>query len=540
MKVIGIIMVDLESSPLGTRSRLSDMLAGVPLLRRTLERAARATRMERRFVVVPAPQAGAVADLAAGLPVTLETYSGQSPAYRDLVTAGRLWGLDGWRGGVGGLCAFDEEVHVPAAAALAARENADVVVSIPAAAGMIDPGLIDALIDHYAREGHIFRMTFAQAPPGLAPIVLARTLLEELAPSGQPPGAVLTYKPGKPIPDLTGREACYRGATEIIEAGGRLLGDTRRSFDRLERMIHAIGPDGDALAASRWLRDADATFVADYPAEIEIELTSHDPWQGGSLLHPGTKDVPDRGSIDVELVRKAVEGCSAWDDVRVVLGGFGDPLAHPQFGEMVRMIRAAGAAAIAVRTSGLIRTREIDDAIFETPVDVLEVMLDAATPDGYRRVHGTDGFDAAMNCCGTWLQRRHENRRVRPLIVPSMVKANETLAEMEAFFDGWTERHGTALLTGYSHRAGQLADRSVVHMAPPQRVACRRTFSRTLVLADGSVTTCDQDFAGKQVPGNVSRDSISSIWRSEVMRRLRCDDRSLTMLCATCTEWHRP
>ena len=107
VKAIGIVMVDLERSPLGTRSRLNDMLAGVPLLRRTLERASRATRMERLFIVAPAPQAGAVADLAAGLAVTLETYSGQPPAYRELVTAGRMWGLDGWRGGVGCRCAFD-------------------------------------------------------------------------------------------------------------------------------------------------------------------------------------------------------------------------------------------------------------------------------------------------------------------------------------------------------------------------------------------------------------------------------------------------
>ena len=540
MKAIGIVMVDLERSPLGTRSRLNDMLAGVPLLRRTLERASRATRMERLFIVAPAPQAGAVADLAAGLAVTLETYSGQPPAYRELVTAGRMWGLDGWRGGVGGLCAFDEDVHVPAAAALAARENADVVVSIPAAAAMIDPCLIDSLIEHYDKEGHIFRMTFAQAPPGLAPVVLAKTLLEELAPSGQPPGAVLTYKPGKPIPDLTGREACYRGATEIIEAGGRLIGDTRRSFERLERLITAVGPDADALTASRWLRDFDSTFVGEHPAEIEIELTTVDPWRGGSLLRPGSKHVPERGAIDMETVRKAVEGCAEWDDVRVVLGGFGEPLVHPQFGEIVHMIRDAGAAAIAVRTSGLIRSAEIYAALFETPVDVLEVMLDAATAAGYRRVHGMDGFDTAMTTCGAWLQRRHENRTVRPLIVPSMVKANETLPEMEAFFDGWTERHGTVLLSGYSHRAGQLEDRSVCGMAPPQRAACRRTFSRLVVLANGLVTTCDQDFAGRQIIEDVRRDSIRTIWQGEALARIRSDDLSKTSLCTGCTEWHRP
>jgi len=540
MKTIGVIMVDLERSPLGTRSRLGDMLAGVPLLRRTVERATRAAAVNHWFAIVPTAQARAAGDLLAGLPITLETFSGEPPAYSELVAAGRVWALDGWRGGIGGLCAFDEDTHVPAAAALAAREKADIVVGVPAAAALIDARLIDAMVHHFVSEGHVYRITFTQAPPGLAPVVLARTLLEELAPSGQPPGAMLTYMPSKPMPDLTGREACHRGETEIIEAGGRLLGDTRRSFDRLSRLIAAVGPDAGALACCRWLRDHESTFVAECPAEIEIELTTVDPWQGGSILRPGSGQVPERGTIDLAPVRAVMEGIAGWDDVRVVLGGFGEPLAHPEFGSIVKMIREAGAAAIALRTSGLHRSAEIEAAIFETPVDVVEVMLDAATAETYRAVQGLDGFGRAMDTVGDWIRRRQAERRVRPLIVPSMIKAKETLHEMEAFVDGWTERQGAVLLTGYSHFAGQLPDRSVSRVAPPRRVACRRTFSRTTVLANGMITTCDQDFAGRQVIGDVRLDSLGSIWRGDALSRLRRDDRSCAALCNACAEWHRP
>ena len=38
MKVIAVLQADLEVTPLGTRSRLADVLAGVPILRRTVER----------------------------------------------------------------------------------------------------------------------------------------------------------------------------------------------------------------------------------------------------------------------------------------------------------------------------------------------------------------------------------------------------------------------------------------------------------------------------------------------------------------------
>ena len=54
MKVAAVIQADLIETPLGTRSRLADELAGAPVLRRTVERISRSAdpkepfRMERR------------------------------------------------------------------------------------------------------------------------------------------------------------------------------------------------------------------------------------------------------------------------------------------------------------------------------------------------------------------------------------------------------------------------------------------------------------------------------------------------------------
>ena len=44
MKVIAALQVDLETTPIGTRSRLADDIGGTPILRRTVERIRRAVR----------------------------------------------------------------------------------------------------------------------------------------------------------------------------------------------------------------------------------------------------------------------------------------------------------------------------------------------------------------------------------------------------------------------------------------------------------------------------------------------------------------
>ena len=65
-----------------------------------------------------------------------------------------------------------------------------------------------------------------------------------------------------------------------------------------------------------------------------------------------------------------------------------------------------------------------------------------------------------------------------------------------------------------------------------------------LVLADGSVTMCDQDYAGAHILGNVRDQSLAEIWQGADLARIRAAHESgafnATPMCADCEEWHRP
>ncbi|HVP10913.1 MAG TPA: hypothetical protein VMV94_06940, partial [Phycisphaerae bacterium] len=322
MKCIAAINVDLARSPLGTRCRLGDELLGEPVLRRTVRRVLRARRLDSVHVLVHADQSAQVARLLDGLAVKLEPHSAAPAPHEALTRAGRLWGLDGWRGGIGGLCVFDEDFHPALVSALAARVSADAVATIPAAAAVIDPAMIDAMVDHYEESSGAFRMVIVQAPPGLGLAVFGRTLLDELAPAGRPPGVLLTYQPDHPGPDVTGKQCCYRPPAEVIEARGRLLCDTQRGFERVADLLRAGGDAWDAARIARWLAERDRARVEPVPEEIEIELTTEDPLSGGSLLRPRGVEVGSRGPIDLAVIRAVAAAIEPYDDVRIVLGGF--------------------------------------------------------------------------------------------------------------------------------------------------------------------------------------------------------------------------
>ncbi|MBN1341238.1 MAG: SPASM domain-containing protein [Phycisphaerae bacterium] len=544
MKVIAAIEADLTTSPLGTTSRVADDLLGNPVLRRTVMRLRECKQLSSVYVITTPEQREDVAALVAGLDVGIETHAVGAPRYQERVRRSRKWALDSWRGGIGGLCCFDESIHAGALAALGQREGADVVASVPAAAVLIDPGMLDAMIEHMGALEHDTRIVFSQAPPGLAAVLNRPSLLEDLHRAGAPPGAVLTYIPDNPQLDLTTKPCCYSVPGPVVETAARVLADTQRGMELVTEALQALGEND--LTAERVCRFAAARRAGHLdrlPREVEIELTTDDQL-GETTIRPRGERVPRRGPLGVDLVGRIVTELMQYDDSLVVLGGFGEPLLHPELAAILAVCRGAGVFGLTVRTNGLALRGEAIDALIDHDVDVVNVLIDAHSAETYRALHGADGFDQVTGNIEALRQRIIERGAHGPLIVPEMTKLRMTLPEQEPFFDDWIRRVGWANIISPSRFAGQMPDVAVMGMAPPKRWPCGRLWSRAVVLADGTVVTCDQDFSGRQVVGNVREASLESIWTGERLASYRQAHVEGALgdlpLCPACGEWHRP
>lgn len=544
MKLIAVIPVDLECSPLGTKSRFASEVAGRTVLARTVRQAARAEQVDDLFVVCPVAQESRCRELLGDAPGTVRGHNAGPPPYHRLVRTARKWALDGWRGGIGGASLLDEYTHTAVVAALAAQESADAVVVIPGPAPLIDPALIDVCAVHFRTVSEDTRLTFAQTPPGLSPFILQTALLAELAEKQVPPGWTLTYKPDRPESDPAFRKCCHQASQVLRHAAGRLVADTDRAVETITDYLSEHEPVSAEHVAG-WLMQREAQSVPRLPREVEIELTTEHPPGEASEVALRPRVAPDRrrGPIDPALVRSVADEVAAYDDALVVLGGFGEPTLHPHFPEILASLRGAGVYGLAVRTSGLTLDDAIIEALLEHRVDVVTVFVDAWTAELYRRLHGGN-LQTVLEGIDRLSSTRGERRQVEPLVVPEMIKSVHTVEELDSFFDGWLRRSGWAGVVGYSTYAGALPDHRVVDMSPPTRFACRRIRARCTVLADGSVIACDQDFAAVRPVGSLADRSLGELWTGPGMAALRAHHAAgrydADPLCARCDEWHRP
>lgn len=564
MRIVAAVLADFSETGLGRPARLTASVGGLPVLIHTLGQALRIRGVEALALVVQPRDADAAAALLHrhGLSDRIELAAvddGLRPRRR-LIAAARKWNSDGWRGTPLGTTWFDEYVEPGLALRVLERYQADGALLLEGHMALLDDERAARMVQHQLDAAGTARFVFTQSPPGIAGILLRVEPARELAQASLTVGALLTYRPQMPQMDPISREPCLQTPAETQIAQRFCLDqdcllECITGLSATPTLPDSLPPDADEWAALRaaWRRAlaADRPRARRLPIEIELELTTRDPLPETTLRPRGPR-VPSRELDDLDAVRRVAAELGALDDRRVVLGGHGDPLLHPQFPAICQVFRAADVHAVAVRTSLV----EMSDSSLETliaqRVDIVEVLLDADSPATYARVHGRDAFDAVLRNMQRIEQMRRDRRSPEPIVLPSLTRCAATAAELESFYDRWLRATGGAVLHGYNRYCGVLPADTLLDATPLVRGACRRLAARLSLLADGAAVLCGQDLDGRTKLGDWRRQSLAEIWRGERLRSVQAQHASLDgargpaslarlpALCQRCDEWFRP
>lgn len=458
----------------------------------------------------------------------------------DTVSAARRW-TDGWRGGLMNTCDFDIGFHGPWLREVMEKLSSAAVVLIDPSAGLVDPRIIDQLIEHSGRREQI-ELCFTQAAPGLGGALLRRSLVDRLAAAGTHPGRILHYLPDQPMRDPIGGEGCVPVPKAVARTTRSFRLDSDRQIARLTAA--AVDLNGELVQSDaedlvnrlNWTPEVDLL-----PREVILEITAR---RATSPMFNAAGHLRiDRPDMPLELARRIFDQLGRADDIRITLGGVGDPLLHPRLSEMLQDARQAGLRALHVETDLLPEDQNAIEQLAESEVDIVSVHLPAMNAANYARIMRVDAFTTVIENMKRFLTRRHELRRGVPILVPVFTKCRLNLSEMEAWYDQWLKALGSAVIAGPTDLAGLIPDSGVADMAPPNRRPCSRIWSGLSILCDGTVVSCEQDVLGRQLMGDARTESVSTIWKHG-FSGLRSDHSAGCFAsrpaCVACREWHRP
>ena len=451
--------------------------AGRGVLARTLNRLQSVAGVGATAVLCWQDQADAARGAIGDAAVTLLPHGPRRAMPQlDAVTAAGKW-LDGWRGGLLQTTPHDCGYFAKSVAAVARAGSADFVLLIDPASALLDVNLVARLFAHAAdKPGHDYY--FTPAAPGLTGLLLSRKLVDELAATDGPshPGRLLHYRPDTPQLDPLAADNCCHGPTPAA----RTLHDFRLDSDaKLRWATTALGQPASAgwsETPETLIRAADAAPDHRPPRDITLELTTRRHTRPIWLR----RESPE--TLLPHLLNRALaeiaDLADSADDLRLTLGGRGDPLCCEAWPAVIDAARQAGVSAVHIETDLLCDA----DAVTKlaASADVVSVHLPAVTADTYAEITGVDRYDEVKHNVARLLAAR----RGTPIVVPTFVKCRQNLSEMEAWYDAWLAAAGSAVIRG----PDAFGNDPPADVAAARMIRGERRGRELRILADGRLT----------------------------------------------------
>lgn len=549
MTAIALIVCNLDKTPLGVPARLSDQLHGQNILQHTLTRVDRITGLDRIVIVHPDNQnpQPLLGDSQMRTPVSCFAATGMDEPKDKHWASARKWALTCWRGGLGSATAYDELLPAGPLSQAMQAHDADTALLVRAEWCFFDTELAQAQLDRHLEEPEAYKLAFTQAPPGLSAVVCNKDVLSQFAQHHAGFGKALGYNPRHPHVDPIGREVNIAVPASVRDTFRRFIYDMPRSAEHMQAIADLLGDEldtADAAAITRTSKQVDAANPDGpwqrLPQQVTLELTPRREVAGP--ITPQHYVQFDRQDMDVDLAKRIVAQLGETGDIVLTLGGLGDALLHPHWQEIVTAAHDAGVLGICIETD-LLCDEQTLDAILALPVDVLSIRLNADRSATYHQVMGEDRFgQVARNLQYLFDARKERDATGLPWIVPRLIKTEDTLGDLESFFDRWVLASGHAMIEPARTGCGLMPDLGPMPMAPPRRRPCRQLANRMSILSNGQVALCDQDWQGSASLGDTRIASLLEIWQvskapTSVHREQRYAELSL---CSKCTEWHRP
>ncbi len=515
-RLAAVIAVDPDVDSLGRPRDLAKAYAGGGNpLRRTLKRIAQSGKVDR--VVLIAEDAERVR-LIAGAPIEgLKIIVDASPTHplgdkRSMVASARRAAPACWRGGLGGATVFDEIVSTPALLETMQRHELEAAVVVGCDWAAVDPGLIDACTQRHREHPSRNRMVFTQAAPGLGPIVLGRTLVEELAPhEGRQRlmtsmAGLLGYTPVAPVADPIAKSMCARVDPALRDIPIRCIADASWHSKALGRVLKTDDLDAHGiaqeLALGGWVRDS-------LPLEVTLELCTGRLVGGqAAITRLGRLDPAERTPMALEQAVDLVQELAAISPgAMLTLAGAGDPLVHPQWEAVVEAAIKAG-LGVHVRTDLIVEGAV--SKLIELGPDVVSVDHYANDAETYAELAGMDYFERVQESTRELISQR-DARRPAMWVVPRITRCDEVLDQIESFYDKWLLFAGACVIDRPSKGQADAKGRRVQRMAGPALAQLRRRAWSLRVRCDAMASR----------PGSTATVDLAACSLSEAWTKLR-------------------
>jgi len=290
-----------------------------------------------------------------------------------------------------------------------------------------------------------------------------------------------------------------------------------------------------------------------WPINFQMELTNYCnlkcpvcPYGAGLLNRP-------KGDLDVELFRRLMDEIGPYL-MNILLWGWGEPLLHPRFPELVKIANGHGVNTLISTNGQNLGDERVLEGLIGEPPTYLIVAVDGLTQETYSTYRVGADLEKALAGVRRLAQMKRQHEQEFPLLNMRMIPTKQNQHEVEqapefaahngfdmvsirtmAIVDDENCTHGSFLPDSSEFRAYRYENGKRVKR---EDFRCQNAFAFPAMLLDGSLVACDQDFNAQQAFGRYGNGTtFADIWSSHQAAQIRkviCKDRNSYSTCRNC------
>jgi radical SAM protein with 4Fe4S-binding SPASM domain len=238
------------------------------------------------------------------------------------------------------------------------------------------------------------------------------------------------------------------------------------------------------------------------------------------------KSVPaeKKGFMDLELYKKIVDEVSGYAH-DICLSHRGEPLMHPDIFEMIEYAKKKK-LYVRLHTNATLLTEEKNRKLLESGLDLISFSFDGYDKETYEKIRVNANFDETLNNIANLLKMKREMKKKSPYTILEVIEFPEYAQEMNQMKQKKIEMkldsmHIDEFIIKKLHNWGGDYSLKTGKNNPENYLPCTFPWYASVILWDGTVVPCPQDFLGNYQIGNVSNNMLSELWNNDKMSSLR-------------------
>jgi radical SAM protein with 4Fe4S-binding SPASM domain len=263
------------------------------------------------------------------------------------------------------------------------------------------------------------------------------------------------------------------------------------------------------------------------PKKILIELTSR--CNADCIMCPRRHMTRPEIDMPIDTFERLINEIRHYDIKGLWLYNLGEPLLYPDISHVFRYCR--GIHDLWLSTNGLLLTEEACFRLLDSPLDYLNISLNAMDEKTYRKMNPSGDFQLVWQNIHRLIVLKKKREKKRPLIRLQMIDHPIAKHQIPEFIQYWHKKVDIVNINQF-----EKFDQLEIRDESP----CRRMDKGFLyIFSNGDVAACATDINGINKVGNVHEQTIEEIWNSKEYRRLydnimnqRFDESPICYRCA--------